>query len=127
MAIEGNLIAYYYDIGMPYTTGLAQWRAPIASQRAVIIAQMEWCHLLPESPRWHIQCRFSFQFIEIDTDRPADGKHEEAIDIIAQRHGNGVQVTEPMVIKQKRAIDSALALESAEGPWKFSERFKNGD
>lgn len=58
VAIERNLIAfgidiaYYYNIGMSYKTGPAQWRAPIASQGAIIIAQVAWCYLLPESPRW---------------------------------------------------------------------------
>lgn len=32
----------------------------------------------------------------------------------------------PTVRKHKRAIDAALALENAEGPWKFTEVFKNG-
>ena len=58
VSIEGNLIAlgivvaYYYNIGMSYTTGAAQWRAPIASQGFIIILQIFWTMLLPESPRW---------------------------------------------------------------------------
>lgn len=116
MAIEGNLIAfgiviaYYYNIGMSYTTGPAQWRAPIASQGAIILAQVVWTYLLPESPRWLTQ----------------HGKHEEAVDILAQLHGKGVHASDPAVVKQKRAIDNALALENAEGPWRISEIFKNG-
>ncbi|KAL8870827.1 MAG: hypothetical protein Q9174_003216 [Haloplaca sp. 1 TL-2023] len=116
VAIEGNLIAfgiviaYYYNIGMSYTTGPAQWRAPIASQGAIIIAQVAWTYFLPESPRWLTK----------------HGRHEEAIDILAQLRGKGVQPSEPAVIAQKKSIDGALALEEADGPWKFTEIFKNG-
>ncbi|KAI4264671.1 MAG: hypothetical protein L6R38_000164 [Xanthoria sp. 2 TBL-2021] len=116
VAIEGNLIAfgiviaYYYNIGMSYTTGPAQWRAPIASQSAIIIARIAWCYLLPESPRWLTK----------------HGKHEEAIDILAQLKGRGIQPSDPAVIKQKKSIDKALALEEADGPWRFMEIFKNG-
>lgn len=65
MAIEGNdiafgiVIAYYYNIGLSYTTGPAQWRAPIASQGAIILAQIAWTMLLLGSLRWLIK-RMSF-------------------------------------------------------------------
>ena len=55
-----------------------------------------------------------------------DGKHEEAIDILAQLKGKGIQPSDPAVVKQKKSIDNALALEEADGPWKFTEIFKNG-
>jgi len=61
VAIGGNLIAfaiviaYYYNIGLSYTTSPAQWRALIASQGAIILAQIAWTALLSESPRWHIK------------------------------------------------------------------------
>ncbi|KAL8852639.1 MAG: hypothetical protein Q9221_002519 [Calogaya cf. arnoldii] len=97
VAIEGNLIAF----------GIV--RAPVASQRAIIIAQIAWCYLLPESPRWLTK----------------HGKHEEAIDILAQLKGKGIQPSDPAVIKQKKSIDHALALEEGDGPWRFMEIFKN--
>jgi MFS family permease len=58
VAIEGNLIAlgiviaYYFNIGLSYTTGPVQWRTPIAAQGIIILAQIGWVYLLPESPRW---------------------------------------------------------------------------
>lgn len=58
VSIEANLIAfgivfaYYFNIGMSYTSGAVQWRTPIAFQGIFIIAQFVWVWFLPESPRW---------------------------------------------------------------------------
>lgn len=58
VAIEGNLIAfgiviaYYFNIGMSYTSGGVQWRLVIAFQVVFIFFQVLWTYLLPESPRW---------------------------------------------------------------------------
>ncbi|KAI9751631.1 MAG: Ubiquitin-conjugating enzyme E2 H [Chaenotheca gracillima] len=116
VAIEGNLIAFgiviasYLNIGMSYTSGPAQWRFPIAFQGLFIVLQVLWVYLLPESPRWLSQ----------------HGRHGEALDILAQLQGKGVAHDEVTVLKKKRVIDISLALESKEGPWKFSEIFKSG-
>lgn len=61
-----------------------------------------------------------------ETDVETDGRDGEAIDVLAQLHGKNVPRDDPMVLKQKRAIDAALALENAEGPWRITEIFKNG-
>jgi MFS family permease len=58
VAMEGSLIALgiviasYYNIGMAYTTGPVVWRAPIASQIIIVILQVAFVLVLPESPRW---------------------------------------------------------------------------
>ncbi|KAI1629076.1 hypothetical protein EDD37DRAFT_36276 [Exophiala viscosa] len=106
----GIIIAYYFNIGLSYTTGPVQWRLPIAFQGVFIILQLIWTKFLPESPRWLIK----------------HGRHEEAIDILAQLQGKNVPCDAPTVIEQKRLIDEALALENEGGPWKFSEVFTNG-
>ncbi|KAI9815140.1 MAG: hypothetical protein M1827_002983 [Pycnora praestabilis] len=116
VALEGNLIAfgivvaYYYNIGLSYITGPAQWRAPIASQGVIIIAQILVVLVLPESPRWLTK----------------HGKHEEAIDILGQLKGKNILTTDFAVLRQKKAIDDALALEQADGKWHIMEIFKNG-
>lgn len=51
-----------------------------------------------------------------DTDVETDGRDGEAIDILAQLHGKNMPRDDAVVLKQKRAIDAALALENAEGP-----------
>jgi len=117
VAIEGNLIAfgivlaYYYNIGMSYASnGAAQWRAPIATQGVIILAQVAWTYILPESPRWLTK----------------HGKHAEATNILAKLSGKGISRNDPKVVRQKAAIDEALALENADGPWSITEIFKNG-
>lgn len=106
----GIIIAYYFNIGLSYTTGPVQWRLPIAFQGVFIILQLIWTKFLPESPRWLIK----------------HGRHEEAIDILAQLQGKDIPCDAPTVLEQKRLIDEALALENEGGPWKFSEVFQNG-
>jgi hypothetical protein len=45
-------MAYYFNIGMSYTTGPVQWRLVIAFQVVIIFFQVLWTAVLPESPRW---------------------------------------------------------------------------
>ncbi|KAJ9496361.1 hypothetical protein H2202_008024 [Exophiala xenobiotica] len=116
VAIEGNLIAfgiviaYYFTIGMTYASGPIQWRLVIAAQLIIIFFQVIWTMNLPESPRW----------------LTAHGRHEEAIHVLAQLTGKDVKLDDASVIKQKKNIDDAIALERADGVWKFSECFRNG-
>lgn len=64
VAIEGNLIAfgivlaYYFNIGMSYTTGPVQWRLVIAFQLVIIIFQVLWTMMFPEFPRWLSQRKY---------------------------------------------------------------------
>ncbi len=64
VAIKGNhiafgiVIAYCYNIDLSYATGPALWRAPLASQGAIISAQIGWTMLLLGSLRSLI-CHFS--------------------------------------------------------------------
>ncbi|PCG93671.1 Major facilitator superfamily domain, general substrate transporter [Penicillium occitanis (nom. inval.)] len=116
VGIEGNLIAfgivmaYYFNIGMSYTTGPVQWRLVIAFQVVIIFFQVLWTAVLPESPRW-LSTR---------------GRHEEATHILAQISGKNLPTDDPAVVSLKKDIDDAIALELADGPWEFTECFKNG-
>ncbi|OQV09483.1 hypothetical protein CLAIMM_13601 [Cladophialophora immunda] len=116
VSIAGNLIAfgiiiaYYFNIGLSYTSGPVQWRLPIAFQGVFIILQLIWTKFLPESPRWLIK----------------HGRHEEAVDILAQLHGKNTPCDFPAVLEQKRLIDEALAIENEGGPWTITEIFQNG-
>jgi hypothetical protein len=60
------------------------------------------------------------------TDTFQDGKHAEATNILAKLSGKGISRSDPKVVRQKIAIDEALALENADGPWRITEIFKNG-
>ncbi|KAK5216900.1 hypothetical protein LTR72_010270 [Exophiala xenobiotica] len=97
---SGIIIAYYFNIGLSYTTGPVQWRLPIAFQGVFIILQLTWTKYLPESPRWLIK----------------HGRHEGATDILAQLQGKDVPCNAPTVIEQKRPIDEVQAGENEGGP-----------
>jgi hypothetical protein len=45
---------------------------------------------------------------------------------LAQLHGKDISCSDPNVLGQKRDIDETIALESADGPWRFIEVFRNG-
>ncbi|KAL4896720.1 general substrate transporter [Aspergillus ambiguus] len=116
VAIEGNLIAfgivvaYYFNIGMSYASGPVQWRLVIAFQIVIIFFQVSWTCMLPESPRW----------------LSARSRHAEAIDVLRQIGGRNLPQSDPAVMALKKDIDDAIALEHADGEWKFVECFKNG-
>ncbi|KAH6986655.1 general substrate transporter [Ilyonectria destructans] len=116
VAIQGNLIAfgivlaYYFNIALSYTSGALQWRTPIAAQGILILAQFLWVYYLPESPRWLTK----------------HNRHGEAIDVIRQLVENDVDHDHPSVIQQKREIDEAIRIEEADGPFRWTEMFKNG-
>lgn len=116
VAVQGNLIAfgiiiaYYFNIGMSYATGPVQWRLVIAFQIAIIILQVLWTWLLPESPRWLAQ----------------QGRHAESSHVLAQLMGVNLTSDSRIVKDQKNIIDEAIRLETAEGKWKFKEMFQNG-
>lgn len=57
---------------------------------------------------------------------PTDGRHEEAIGVIRQILGKNLEPGDSDVVKMKHEIDEAVRLEGADGPWRFSEIFKNG-
>jgi hypothetical protein len=54
------------------------------------------------------------------------GRHAEANQILAQITGKNLSIDDPAVTSLKRDIDEAIALEVADGPWKFTECFKSG-
>lgn len=57
---------------------------------------------------------------------PQGGRHEEAIEVITQITGKGLSIRDPAVVELKKQIDDAIAIETADGPWKISECFKDG-
>jgi hypothetical protein len=54
------------------------------------------------------------------------GRHAEATHILAQISGKNLSIDNPAVTLLKKNIDDAIALELADGPWKFIECFKSG-
>jgi hypothetical protein len=60
------------------------------------------------------------------TDWGIDGRHQEAVDIMAQLKGVNVPLDDPAVQRKKAEIDEVLALEQADGPWSIKECFQSG-
>jgi hypothetical protein len=54
------------------------------------------------------------------------GRHADATHILAQISGKNLPTDDPAVVSLKKDIDDAIALELADGPWKFTECFKSG-
>jgi hypothetical protein len=54
------------------------------------------------------------------------GRHAEATHILAQISGENMPIDDPTVVSLKKDIDDAIALELADGSWKFTECFKSG-
>lgn len=55
-----------------------------------------------------------------------DGRHTEALDILAQLKGKDVPTNDPAVVAKKAEIDQVLSLEQADGPWSIKECFVSG-
>jgi hypothetical protein len=65
---------------------------------------------LPESPRWLIEMN----------------RKSEASEVIARPMGGDATVDHPEAIPQCRQIESSLEIESAGGPFRYSELFEGG-
>lgn len=133
VAMEGSLIAFgiviasYYNIGMSYATGPVVWRAPIASQIIFIVLQVALVLVLPESPRWLTKRMLPRgAWLREANCAHLDGRHHQALDILAQLKGTNTPLSNPSVLATKAEIDEALRLEQAAGPWSIKECFING-
>lgn len=112
---------------MSYTTGPAVWRAPIASQMIFIAVQVALILVLPESPRWLTKRMLTPSSLMKEAHRDnSDGRHSEALDVLAQLKGTNTPLWDLSVQATKGGIDEALRLEQAGGPWSIRECFSNG-
>lgn len=66
---------------------------------------------------WHNLCSRTSIYSSL-TEHYIDNRHGEAIGIIAQVRGKNIDCLDPAVLKQKKDIDDAVALEEADGPGK---------
>lgn len=62
----------------------------------------------------------------LETNLRVGEKHAEARDVLVQIIGKGLTHNDPAVRALKKDIDDVILLENADGPWKFSECFRNG-
>ncbi|RYO75208.1 hypothetical protein DL766_007071 [Monosporascus sp. MC13-8B] len=109
VTILGVVIAYWADYGTSFYESSFQWRFPLAFQAvfaALLVLQIVG---LPETPRWLV----------------AHDRHDEARRVIAAI--NGRPVDDPDVGRTLLDIQSGLAEEQQDGPFRFRELFTWGE
>ena len=109
VTILGVVIAYWADYGTSFYESSFQWRFPLAFQAVFAILLVLQIVGLPETPRW----------------LAAHDRHEEARRVIAAI--NGLQADDEAVVGRTLLdIQSGLAEEQRDGPFRFRELFAWG-
>ncbi|TVY57074.1 Sugar transporter STL1 [Lachnellula cervina] len=111
ITIVGLCIAYWLDFGLSFVSGPVQWRFPISFQAFFAIALVLQTLPLPETPRYLIE----------------KGRVTEASHILARLEMDvNTAIDDDEVVFQRRQIETSLELESAGGPFRYSELLKGG-
>ncbi|RYP23375.1 hypothetical protein DL767_008829 [Monosporascus sp. MG133] len=109
VTILGVVIAYWADYGTSFYESSFQWRFPLAFQAAFAALLVLQIVGLPETPRWLV----------------AHDRHDEARRVIAAI--NGRPVDDPDVGRTLLDIQSGLAEEQQDGPFRLRELFTWGE
>lgn len=110
ITIVGLCIAYWLDYGMSFADGPVQWRLPISFQAFFAICLVLQMLVLPETPRYLIE----------------KGHVAEASEILARIEGGNATIDSSEVVFQRQQIESSLEIESAGGPFHYSELLEGG-
>lgn len=111
VTIVGLCIAYWLDYGLSFVPSPVQWRFPISFQAFFAVCLVVQMICLPETPRWLCE----------------QDRSDEAAHILAR-----LQLKQPAddssqeVVLLRRQIETAIALESAGGPFKYRELLAGG-
>ncbi|KAI6869002.1 general substrate transporter [Hortaea werneckii] len=108
VTIVGLCIAYWLDYGLSFVDGGVQWRFPISFQAFFAIFLVLQMLPLPESPRWLVE----------------KGRISEASHIIAAL--KDADEDDEEVVLLRRQIETSIEIESAGGPFRYSELFTGG-
>ena len=100
----------WLDYGLSYVDNPAQWRFPIAFQAFFAVCLVLQMLSLPESPRWLLE----------------HGQTTKATSILARLQYHHASEDSEEVVLLRRQIETALELEHAGGPFKYSELFHGG-
>ena len=98
------------DYGLANVEGGLQWRLPISFQAFFAVCLVIQMLPLPESPRWLIEMN----------------RKSEASEIMARLMGGDATADHREVVFQRRQIESSLEIESAGGPFRYSELLEGG-
>lgn len=98
--------------GFSFLEGSISWRFPIAFQlffSVILFLTVPW---LPESPRWLL----------------AHGYEDDGLEVLAALEGNGITISDALVVDQKDEILEAVKLEKETAPsWGDILRGDTGD
>ena len=111
VTILGLCIAYWLDYGLSFVDSQLQWRFPISFQAFFAVCLVVQMIPLPETPRWLCE----------------QDRGDEAARILARLQvGQAADETTPEVVMMRRQIESSIEIESAGGPFKYSELLSGG-
>ena len=110
VTIVGLCIAYWLDFGLSFVSGAVQWRFPISFQAFFAVCLVLQMLPLPETPRFLIEQK----------------RNAEATEILARLHGENVGLDHEEVVFQRRQIETSIEIESAGGPFRYSELLQGG-
>jgi hypothetical protein len=110
ITIVGLCIAYWLDFGLSFAKGPIQWRLPISFQAFFAICLVLQMLPLPETPRYLVE----------------KGDNEAAAEVLARLESSTATINDPEVIFLRKQIETSLEIESAGGPFRYSELFQGG-
>jgi MFS family permease len=111
VTIVGLCIAYWIDYGLSFVDSPVQWRFPISFQAFFAVCLVLQMIPLPETPRWLCE----------------QDRSDEAASILARLQlEQPANQSTPEVIRLRRQIETSIEIESAGGPFKYSELLRGG-
>jgi MFS family permease len=111
VTIVGLCIAYWIDYGLSFVDSPVQWRFPISFQAFFAVCLVLQMIPLPETPRWLCE----------------QDRSDEAGSILARLQlEQPANQSTPEVIRLRRQIETSIEIESAGGPFKYSELLRGG-
>lgn len=111
VTIVGLCIAYWLDYGLSFVSNSVQWRFPISFQGFFAVLLVLQMLPLPETPRWLCE----------------QDRREEAASVLSRLHASDTNVNSSNEVDRLLLeIETAIAQESAGGPFKYKELAAGG-
>lgn len=110
ITIVGLCIANWLDFGLFFAKGPIQWRLPISFQAFFDICLVLQTLPLPETPCY---------LVEKDD-------NAAAVEVLTRLESSTATINDPEVIFLRKQVEISLEIESAGGPFRYSEPFRGG-
>ncbi|EAU86601.1 glucose transporter [Coprinopsis cinerea okayama7 len=106
----GILLQYFVQFGCSYIDGVASWRIPWGLQMIPAMVLSAGMTIFPESPRWLFD----------------HGREDEALQVLADLHGNGDKTNE-LVVLEYEEIKEQVEYERTQGAKSYLDLLKPGN